>query len=590
MSRKPEVKKGRRRGAAARGVPVAPWRFYLVCGLILAAFTVLLGRVLSLQVLDTDRGREFLQGQGDARTVRTAEIPAYRGLITDRNGEPLAVSTPVVSLWANPQVLAQEKAGQIARLAQALNTTSAALGEKLHNYRNKQFMYLARHLVPSTAREVLALGVKGVRGEREYRRFYPAGEVAAQLVGMTNLDDQGISGMELAYDEWLRGVPGRKKIIKGLRGDVVREIGEVSSAQPGRDLQLSIDLRLQHHLHRELQRAVRISGAESGSVVTLDVHTGEVLAMANHPVYNPNARQEIRPGTTRNRAMTDVVEPGSTMKPLTLVAALESGRYTTQSMIDTSPGWIRVGGKTIPDPRNYGEITLGRVVEKSSQVGISKVALDLGHEPIWDVFARMGLGQVTGSGFPGESAGLLPNRPRWHLTEQVTLAYGYGLTATPLQIARAYSAFANGGLLRPVSMLAVGDELPHADRVMQPETAREIMSVLQAVTESDGTGTRARVPGHRVGGKTGTVHKVGSQGYEDNKYVALFAGVAPADDPRVVTVVVIHEPKGDAYGGGAAAAPVSARVNDGVLRLLDVAPRSGERFDVATLASGGAMQ
>ncbi len=546
------------------------WRYYVVIGVLCSLLALLVGRVLSLQVLDTERGREFLQDQGAMRSVRTAEIPAYRGVITDRRGEPLAVSTPVISIWANPRILAGSE--RLGELAEALAMDPGALREKLQRYAGKQFMYLQRHRVPAEAREVLGLRIRGVYGEREYRRFYPAGEVAAQLVGFTNVDEVGIAGLELAYNDWLQGVPGKKKYIKDLHGEVVRDIGVLQPPRPGKDLRLSIDLRLQYLEQRELQRAVIASGAESGSIVTLDSRTGEVLAMVNYPVYNPNSRKRVQASHMRNRAMTDVYEPGSTMKSLTLVAALESGRYTVDTLIDTSPGRIRVGRKVYPDPRNYGEITVSRVIQKSSQVGVTKIALDLGHEPIWDVFNRFGIGHPPGTGFPGESAGMLPNRPRWHATEKVSLAFGYGLTATPLQLARAYSVFANGGVQRPVSLLALEDEPLPGEQVVSPEIAREVLGVLNAVTGEHGTARKARVPGYHVGGKTGTVHKVGAGGYIDDKYVALFAGIAPVEDPRLVTVVVINEPKGEAYGGGAAAAPVYASVTRGALRLLNVAP------------------
>jgi cell division protein FtsI (penicillin-binding protein 3) len=357
-----------------------------------------------------------------------------------------------------------------------------------------------------------------------------------------------------------------------LHGEVVRDIGVVQPPRPGRDLVLSIDLRLQYLQHRELRRAVTAAGAASGSIVTLDSRTGEVLAMVNYPVYNPNSRKGVKASNMRNRAMTDVYEPGSTMKSLTLVAALESGRYTTDTLVDTSPGRIRVGRKVYPDPRDYGEITVSRVIEKSSQVGVTKIALDLGHEPIWEVFSRFGIGQPPGTGFPGESAGMLPNRPRWHATEKVSLAFGYGITATPLQVARAYSVFANGGMQQPLSLLALEDDIPAGERVVSPDVARQVLQVLHAVTGEHGTARKARIPGYRVGGKTGTVHKVGPQGYIDDQYVALFAGIAPVEDPRLVTVVVINEPQGESYGGGSAAAPVFSRVTAGALRLLNLAP------------------
>lgn len=554
----------------AKKQPVSHWRFYIVVGVMCSLLALLVGRVLSLQILDTERGHSFLQNQGERRSVRTAEIPAYRGVISDRRGEPLAVSTPVVSIWANPSVL--DGSERLPELAQALGMKLADLQARLLRYKGKQFMYLQRHRVPADAREVLEKRFRGVYGEREYRRFYPAGEVAAQLVGFTNVDDEGIAGLELAYNEWLQGVPGKKQYIKDLHGEVVRDIGVMQPARPGKDLTLSIDLRLQYLQHRELQKAVTAIGAASGSIVTLDSHTGEILAMVNYPVYNPNSRRGMKPANMRNRAMTDVYEPGSTMKTLTLVAALESGRYTPDTLIDTSPGRIRVGRKVYPDPRNYGEITLTRVIQKSSQVGVTKIALDLGHEPIREVFGRFGIGQPPGTGFPGESGGRLPDRPRWHATEKISLAFGYGITATPLQLASAYTVFANGGVQPQVSLLSLEGEVVPGRQVITAELAGQVLKILNAVTDENGTARKARVPGYQVGGKTGTVHKVGPGGYIDDKYIALFAGVAPALNPRVVTVVVINEPKGKAYGGGSAAAPVFSRVTEGALRLLNVPP------------------
>ncbi len=560
--------------------PVHLWRFYFVVLVLCSMLALLTGRVISLQVLDTDRGYQFLQGQGEMRSVRTVEIPAHRGMIFDRRGEPLAVSTPVVSIWANPKILQQSQ--RLPELAQALGVSPKTLTDKLARYQGKQFMYLQRHRVPADARKVLEKRVKGVYGEREYHRFYPAGEVAAHLVGFTDVDDRGLGGLEFAYDSWLAGSPGKKKIIKDLHGDVVRDIGVLQEANPGKDLTLSIDLRLQYLAHRELQKAVAQTGASSGSIVTLDARSGEVLAMVNYPVYNPNNRKSMKPSHMRNRAMTDVYEPGSTMKALTLVAALESGKYTTQTLIDTTPGTIRVGRKLLKDPINYGEITLSRVVEKSSQVGITKVAQAIGHQPIWNVFNRFGLGQTPGTGFPGESGGRLPTRPKWHAIEKVTLAFGYGLTATPLQIAHAFSIFANEGAQQPVSLLALEDEPTVGKQVITPALASRVLEVLHAVTGENGTARKAQIPGYWVGGKTGTVHKVGPGGYMDNEYVALFAGVAPIENPRIVTVVVIDQPKGEAHGGGSVAAPVFSRVVKGTLRLLNVPPRN-----VHTIAGSG---
>jgi cell division protein FtsI (penicillin-binding protein 3) len=570
---------------AGKKNPESLLRFYLVVVVLCTLLALLVGRVLSLQIIDTERGYEFLQDQGDMRSVRTAEIPAYRGVITDRRGEPLAVSTPVISIWGNPSVLAGSE--RLPELADALGLELAALRERLVRYQGKQFMYLQRHMVPADARDILALKIRGVSGEREYRRFYPAGEVAAQLVGFTNVDDQGIAGLELAYEEWLRGVPGKKKYIKDLHGEVVRDIGVLQPAQPGKDLTLSIDLRLQYLQHRELRKAVTSIGAESGSVVTLDAHTGEILALVNYPTYNPNSARGADPATMRNRAVTDVYEPGSTMKTLTLVAALESGRFTTSTMIDTSPGRIRVGPKVYPDPRNYGLISVSRVIEKSSQVGTTKIALDLGHEPIREVFNRFGIGHAPGTGFPGESAGSLPDRARWYATEKVSLAFGYGISATPLQLARAYSVFANGGVQQPLSLLALEGKAAPGERIISAQIAREVLGVLHAVTGEEGTARKARVPGFAVGGKTGTVRKMGPQGYSANQYVAWFAGIAPIEDPRIVTVVVINDPKGEAYGGGAVAAPVFSTITQGALRLLNVTPTETEELAAASAAAAG---
>ena len=568
---------------AAKKPPESLLRFYLVVFVLGTMLVLLVGRVLSLQIIDTERGYEFLQDQGDRRYVRTAEIPAYRGVITDRRGEPLAVSTPVISLWANPVIL--DGSERLPELAGVLGMEPASLRERLERYRGKQFMYLKRHMVPADAREILALKIRGVSGEREYRRFYPAGEVASQLLGFTNVDDQGIAGLELAYEDWLQGVPGKKKYIKDLHGEVVRDIGVLEPAQPGKDLTLSIDLRLQYLQHRELRKAVTERGAESGSVVTLDAHTGEVLAMVNYPTYNPNSIKGSDPASMRNRAVTDVYEPGSTMKTLTLVAALESGRFTTSTMIDTSPGRIRVGPKVYPDPRNYGLISVSRIIEKSSQVGTTKIALDLGHEPIREVFNRFGIGHAPGTGFPGESGGSLPDRARWYATEKVSLAFGYGISATPLQLARAYSVFANKGVQQPVSLLALEGEASPGERIVSTQIAREVLGVLHAVTGEEGTARKARVPGFAVGGKTGTVRKMGPQGYSADNYVAWFAGIAPIEDPRIVTVVVINDPKGEAYGGGAVAAPVFSAVTRGALRLLNVAPTEIEELAAASAAA-----
>lgn len=410
-----------------------------------------------------------------------------------------------------------------------------------------------------------------MNAQREYKRYYPAGEVAAHLVGFTNIDDKGQEGMELAFNEWLRGVPGSKRVLKDRNGNVFRDIDQQTIARSGKDLVLSIDMRLQHLAYRELKGAMRRVGAKSGSVVMLDSATGEVLAMVNQPSFNPNNRRALKPNTMRNRAMTDVFEPGSTVKPLTVVAALETGRYRPSTIIDTSPGYIRVGKKTLPDPINYGAIDVTKILTKSSQVGISKLALDLDEQSVWEVFSRFGLGISSGSGFPGESAGMLPGRPNWRLIERVNFAFGYGLAVTPLQLAQAYSVFASDGVLRPATLVRQVEAVD-GQQVIDPVIADQLLTMLKTVTEDGGTATRAQVVAYSVAGKTGTVHKAGVGGYADDRYMAVFAGVAPASNPRIVTVVMIDEPNLDKYHGGEAAAPVFARVVTDALRILNVAP------------------
>ena len=563
----------------ANATPTFRWRIIVVTALLAGLFGMLILRLIQLQVGASQYGADFLQRQGDLRAVRSAEIPAYRGLITDRRGAPLAVSTPVVTLWVNPQEL--RGSGREIELAELMNLPASDFTSRLDRYRKKQFMYLARHQTPQTARTVLAADIPGVYGQREYKRFYPAGEVVSQLVGTTDIDGAGATGVELVFDSRLQGQPGKKRFIKDLHGEAIRDIGVVSEAADGESIQLSIDLRLQHVQHRELLRAMRETGASAASAVTLDAMTGEILAMTNLPSFNPNRRGQLDLAAMRNRVVTDVFEPGSTVKPLTLVAALESGEFDLDTLIDTSPGRITVGNKVLPDPRNYGQITVSRVIEKSSQVGVTKMAQAIGHDHIIDVFQRFGLGQLTGAEFPGERAGRLPDHYFWSAIDRVTPAFGYGLLVTPLQLAHAYAVFANEGRKVPLTLLAQSTQGndPSASggrQIVSPVVAEKVVTVLHRVTGPEGTAQRATVSGFDVGGKTGTVHKVGREGYLDDRYVALFAGVAPVGSPRYVTVVVIDEPEGDVYGGGAAAAPVYSRITQEVLRIQNVVPNSAE--------------
>ncbi|WP_339640848.1 penicillin-binding transpeptidase domain-containing protein [uncultured Porticoccus sp.] len=558
-------------GIRPNKLTIQRWRYMLVV-MVLAILPVAgFWHIASLQVLpDVDRGYEFLQIQGQARTVRTETIPAYRGVITDRRGEPLAVSTPVVTLWANPKLM-DNRAPELAELASLLSITREELQQRLVRYANKEFMYLARQVTPEQAEQVLKLEMPGVFGQPEYKRFYPAGEIAAQLVGFTNIDDRGQEGMELAYDHLLTGVPGAKQVLKDLKGRVIRDLALVRSEKPGQNLALSIDLRLQYTAYRELKAAMGKFKAVSGSVVILDVRTGEVLAMANQPSFNPNDRSQLSSDALRNRAVTDLVEPGSTMKPFTVLAALESGKYLPETLIDTNPGSIRVGRKTFYDHRNYGVIDLTTLLTKSSQVGTTKLALDLEPEHIREMFYRVGMGKSPGTGFPGESPGSLPDYRRWPSIERANFAFGHGFSATALQLAQAYAVIASDGLKKPVSLLSV-DDVPVGEQVVDPELATTMRKMMTHVTQTGGTATRAAISSYDVAGKTGTVHKVGKFGYEKHRYVSMFAGMVPADNPRLVTVVVINDPRGDDYFGGAVAAPVFSEVTADALRMLKIPP------------------
>ena len=547
---------------------------------------VVAGKIAQLQVMPSEEhGAEFLQTQGDARAIRTETIPGHRGLITDRNGEPLAVSTPVTTLIANPKRVAERADDtDIAKLAAALNISKAQLDSRLNRYRNKSFMYLARQLPSTEADRILDLRIPGVFGRQEYKRFYPAGEVTAQLVGFTDINDDGQEGMELAYNAVLSGEPGAKKVVKDLAGRVIKDISLVKPASHGSTLRLSIDLRVQYAAYRALKAAVQKHQAKSGSVVVLDVHTGEVLAMANQPSFNPNDRSNLRPDSIRNRSVTDMMEPGSTVKPFTILAALESGKFKPETIINTSPGYYKVSYKTFVDPRDYGPLTLAGILKKSSQVGTTKVALELNPDSTRELFERMGFGEGLGSGFPGETAGSLPGYRKWDPVTQATFAFGYGLSASPLQLARAYSILANNGLRQEVTMVA-SDTFAESVRVIDAQLTATVRHMLEAAASDKGTGKRAMIDGYSVGGKTGTLHKVkASGGYDQHRYMSAFAGLAPVDNPRLVTVVVIDEPRDGDYFGGLVAAPVFSEVTGNALRLLQVTPdaMSAER-DIASL-------
>ena len=549
---------------------IAIWRFWFIVSVLAVAGSALIYRTVQLQVDD----QEFLITQGDARTVRYEKIDAHRGMITDRFGEPLAVSTPVETVWANPKEMNLD-ALQLKLLAKTLGVSEDWLGKRVAKNKSREFIYLKRKTSPSHAGRVLALDLPGVYSRREYKRFYPSGEVVSHVVGFTNVDEMGQEGVELAFDEWLTGHPGKKRILKDRRGSVIKDLDLIRDAQPGKPLSLSLDMRLQYLAYRELKAAVTTHRAKAGSMVILDVATGEVLAMVNQPSYNPNNRKRLATSALRNRAITDVFEPGSTVKPITIAAALETGKYRPTTKIDTTPGYFRVGRKSIRDHRDYGVIDLPTIISKSSNVGTSKIALDLTGEVVWDMFYRMGFGQATGTGFPGESIGLLRNPVKWRPIEVATMSYGYGVSVNALQLAQMYMVLGNDGVKPPVSLIKVDGNVEGAaggERVMASSVAQDIRLMLKKVVEKGGTGTRARVAAYEVGGKSGTVHSVGRSGYEDSQYKALFAGVAPVENPRVAAVVVIDGPQGQEYYGGEVAAPIFSRVMSGVMRLLNVTP------------------
>ncbi len=562
-----------RNGAADNTVLLQKWRLYLVFFAMLLCVGAIVWKVGSLHTTE----RDFLQGQGDARTIRTVPLVANRGLITDRNGEPLAVSTPVKSIWIDPPELL-ESPSAITRLATELDLNAEVLAATVRNNASREFLYVKRRLPPAEADAILALDLPGVYAQQEYQRFYPQGEVTAHLVGFSNVDDIGQEGLELTYDDWLRGVPGRRQVMKDRRGHILEELNTIQPAQPGKGLELSIDFRLQNLAYKELKAEFVTRRAKAATAVVLDVQTGEVLAMVNQPSYNPHNRASLTDfSVLRNRAMTDVFEPGSTIKPFTITAALESGLYAPDTVIETAPGWMMINGAEVKDILNYGTLDLGRVITKSSNIGTSKIALDIGPEPIRDVLERVGMGQVLGTGFPGERGGVLPNPQRWSRIEIATLSYGYGLSTSALHLAQAYSVLADNGLHKPVSLLKLGEQdiaaLPR-EQVISPTHSSQVLDMLETVVDSSrgGAATDANVPFYQVAGKTGTAHVVGEFGYEENLHNSLFAGLVPASSPRLVIVVVVNEPKGDEHYGGQVAAPVFSRIAAGAMRILDVAP------------------
>jgi cell division protein FtsI (penicillin-binding protein 3) len=562
------------------------WRAGLLITLLGASAVGLVWRAVDLQLVD----HGFLAKEGDARFSRVLDIAAHRGTVTDRHGEPLAVSTPVDSIWANPGELALAT-DQIPRLAQALQLDREELARRITSNLDREFLYLARHRQPAEAEQIKALGIPGVYTSREYRRYYPAGEVTGHLLGFTNVDDSGQEGLELAFDHWLAGEDGAKRVIQDRYGRIVQNVESIRPARPGRDLVLSMDLRIQYLAYRELKAAIRDQRASAGSVVVLDVDSGEVLAMVNQPAYNPNDRDQLQVATYRNRAATDIFEPGSSIKPFFVAAGLASGKYDNRSVIDTSPGFFKVGVKIFEDEHDLGAINIATVLAKSSNVGMAHIALSLPPQEIWTTLTHLGFGEVSTSGYPGESAGLLSNYSQWRPIGIATMSHGYGLSVTPLQLAHAYATIGALGLSRPVSFLRV-DGPPQGERALEIPVCRELVDMLESVVTAEGTGKLAAIPGYRVAGKTGTAYKATAGGYSTDRYMAVFGGVAPASAPRLAAVVIIDEPTAGQHRGGEVAAPVFSRIVGGALRLLAVAP--DERIDapeeLPASVGGGAVR
>jgi cell division protein FtsI (penicillin-binding protein 3) len=544
------------------------WRFYTLLGGIFLVFTALVARAAFIQVVEPDR----LRHEGDLRSVRVAHNEVQRGNITDRHGVELAVSVPVQTVWADPMRMHEQNGLSDKRrwqaLAEVFNTPVETLLERVQDP-SRRFVYLQRMVTPAVAEYVRQLSIPGVHLKNESRRFYPTGETTSHLVGITNIDGQGLDGIEAVYDGLLTGTPGQRRYRKDGSGRVIEEL-EVLQAEYPQNIALSIDQRIQALAYRELKKSVRYHGATSGSLVVVDVQTGEVLAMVNSPSYNPNNREDMQSHRMRNRAITDTFEPGSTVKPLVVMQALQQGIIDSESVIDTSPGFMRVGGRRVSDARNYGELTPREILAHSSNVGVTKLALQLEFDDMLGSYFDAGFGSDTGINLIGESMGMMQHRNRWSDFEIAALSYGYGIGITTLQLAQMYATLGNGGLQLPLSALAL-DQPHEGQRVFPEDVTREVLAMMEAVTEEDGTGERARVRGYRVAGKTGTTRKAVPGGYGD-EYVGLFAGVLPASNPRLAIAVMINEPEGDSYHGGSVAAPLFSEVAEGAMRLLNVPP------------------
>lgn len=547
-------------------VHITTWRVATVAGILAAWFGVLAVRAAYLQGLNTD----FLQGKGDDVATRKLAIPANRGMVFDRHGQPLAISTPVETLWARPSVTQSLDWPQISKLAAVLGMPTEPLARRLKSP-HKGEVSVNRNLSPEQAAKVAALGLPGLRLQREFRRFYPAAEVAAHVIGFTNIDDVGQEGVELAYHDWLAGKDGSRHVLRDRRGYIVSDISPVHGARTGGNLGLSLDLKLQYIAHRELSAAVEKNKAKGGGIVVLDAKTGEILALSNLPVVNPNNRKNYQPALMRNRAVTDVFEPGSTIKPFTVAAVLEKGLVRPETLIALPNDYV-VGRKHITDVHYHPQLTVTEILQKSSNIGSVKMAMQLRPEEFWDVLHRAGFGEKPGSGFPGEVSGRLRDPATWKPVEHATHAYGHGLSVSLLQLARSYMAFANDGVVMPLTFLKREPQELDGERVLSVPVARKVRAMMETVTHEGGTATLAQVPGYRVAGKTGTAYKLVGGRYSTDSYISSFVGMAPASDPRLIIAVMIDDPRGNAHYGGVVAGPVFAQVMAASLRQLRVSP------------------
>lgn len=555
-------------------VHIIPWRVALVAGLLALWFVALAVRAFYLQGMSND----FLQGKGDAVASRKLAIPANRGMVLDRHGQALAISTPVETLWARPSVTKDLSYKQIARLSNVLDMPVKDLAGKLRKP-HKGEVAINRKLSPDQALKVTALGLPGLKLHREFHRFYPQGEVAAHVVGFTNVDDAGQEGVELAYQDWLAGKAGSRHVLRDRRGHVIQDLSPARSARMGGNLGLALDIKLQYLAHRELSAAVDKHKAKGGGVVVLDAKTGEILALSNLPVVNPNNRKNYKPDLMRNRAVIDTFEPGSTIKPFTIAAVLERGLVRPDTRLYLPRDYV-VGGKHITDVHYHPDLTVTEVLQKSSNIGSVKMAMQLTPVQFWDVLSRAGFGERPGSGFPGEARGRLRDPATWKPVEQATHAYGHGLSVSLMQLARSYMAFANDGVVMPLTFLKREPQELNGERVLSPHVARMVRTMMETVTHDGGTALAANVPGYRVAGKTGTAHKLVEGRYAHDRYISSFVGMAPASDPRLIIAVMIDEPRGDVHYGGAVAGPVFAQVMAASLRQLSVTPDAPETPEV----------